>query len=93
MAVKGIRKGMDPRHVAQTILRVVRSRWPSPRYPVGLQARATRLAHGVLPAGAFERGAVGRRAGLTWSDCSEQPDLLRRTITFSCRNRASRLRR
>ena len=54
MSVRGIREGMDPKRVAETILRVVRSKWPSPRYPVGLQSRSTGLAHGVLPAGVFE---------------------------------------
>jgi NAD(P)-dependent dehydrogenase (short-subunit alcohol dehydrogenase family) len=54
MSVRGIRNGMDPRRVAEAILRVVRASWPSPRYPVGLQSSATGLAHGVLPSGAFE---------------------------------------
>ena len=54
LAVAGIRGGMDPERVAATVLRVVRARWPSPRYAVGLQARATNLARGLLPPGAFE---------------------------------------
>jgi short-subunit dehydrogenase len=54
LAVRGIRGGMDPRRVAGVILKVVTARWPSPRYPVGLQSRATNLAHGLLPPGAFE---------------------------------------
>lgn len=54
LAVRGIRGGMDPRRVAETVLKVVRDDWPAPRYPVGLQARATDLAHGLLPARTFE---------------------------------------
>jgi NAD(P)-dependent dehydrogenase (short-subunit alcohol dehydrogenase family) len=54
LSVKGIRGGMDPKRVAATILKVVEDEWPSPRYPVGLQSRATNLAHGLLPPGAFE---------------------------------------
>lgn len=54
LAVRGIRGGMDPRRVAETILRVVRDAWPAPRYPVGLQSRASDLAHGLLPPRAFE---------------------------------------
>jgi short-subunit dehydrogenase len=57
-----IRGGMDPARVARTILRVVRTKRPRPRYPVGLQARATGVARGLLPPSAFEaavRWAVG----------------------------------
>jgi NAD(P)-dependent dehydrogenase (short-subunit alcohol dehydrogenase family) len=54
LAVRGIRGGMDPKRVAETILKVVKAEWPSPRYAVGLQSRATNLAHGLLPPGAFE---------------------------------------
>lgn len=54
LAVRGIRSGMDPKRVADTILKVVNADWPSPRYPVGLQSRATNLAHGLLPSGTFE---------------------------------------
>jgi NAD(P)-dependent dehydrogenase (short-subunit alcohol dehydrogenase family) len=54
LSVRGIRGGMDPRQVAETILRVVKADWPSPRYAVGLQARATNLAHGLLPPSTFE---------------------------------------
>jgi NAD(P)-dependent dehydrogenase (short-subunit alcohol dehydrogenase family) len=54
MSVRQIRRGMDPKRVAEVVLRIVQARWPSPRYPVGLQSRATGLAHGVFPAGAFE---------------------------------------
>ena len=54
LAVRGIRGGMDPGRVAGVILKVVKAEWPSPRYPVGMQSRATNLAHGLLPPGAFE---------------------------------------
>jgi hypothetical protein len=54
LSVRGIRGGMEPKRVAETILRVVRAEWPSPRYAVGLQARATNLAHGLLPPSTFE---------------------------------------
>lgn len=53
LSVRGIR-GIDPRRVAGVILKVVRAEWPSPRYPVGVQARATNLPHGLLPPAAFE---------------------------------------
>ncbi|VTR94162.1 unnamed protein product [Gemmata massiliana] len=45
---------MGPKRVAETILKVVKDEWPSPRYPVGLQPRATNLAHGLLPPSTFE---------------------------------------
>ena len=51
---RSIRKGMDPFRVAQTILRVVRTQKPRPRYPVGLQARSTGVARSLLPPSAFE---------------------------------------
>ena len=54
LAVRGIRGGMDPKRVAETVLRVVTANWPSPRYPVGLQSRATNLAPGLLPPSTFE---------------------------------------
>jgi NAD(P)-dependent dehydrogenase (short-subunit alcohol dehydrogenase family) len=54
LSVRGIRGGMDPKRVAATILRVVKAEWPSPRYAIGLQARATNLAHGLLPPSTFE---------------------------------------
>lgn len=54
LAVEGIRKGMDPKRVAETVLKVVKAGWPSPRYTIGLQSRATNLAHGLLPPGMFE---------------------------------------
>jgi short-subunit dehydrogenase len=51
---RAIRSGMDPGRVARTILRVVRTGRPRPRYPVGLQARATGAARGLLPPSGFE---------------------------------------
>jgi NAD(P)-dependent dehydrogenase (short-subunit alcohol dehydrogenase family) len=54
LSVRGIRGGMDPKRVAGVILKVVKADWPSSRYPVGLQSRATDLAHGLLPPSAFE---------------------------------------
>jgi len=54
LAVEHIRKGMDPRRVAETVLKVVKADWPSPRYTIGLQSRATNLAHGLMPSGTFE---------------------------------------
>jgi NAD(P)-dependent dehydrogenase (short-subunit alcohol dehydrogenase family) len=54
LAVEGIRKGMEPKRVAETILTVVKAGWPSARYTVGWQSRATNLAHGLLPPSTFE---------------------------------------
>lgn len=54
IAVRSIRKGMDPARVAAAILGVIRADRPAPRRPVGVQSRATSLAHGLLPSGAFE---------------------------------------
>jgi short-subunit dehydrogenase len=54
LSVRSIRGGMDPGRVADTVLRVVKADWPSPRYAVGVQSRATDLAHGLLPPRAFE---------------------------------------
>jgi NAD(P)-dependent dehydrogenase (short-subunit alcohol dehydrogenase family) len=51
---RAIRTGMDPVRVARTILRVVRTRRPRPRYPVGLQARTTGAARKLLPPSGFE---------------------------------------
>jgi NAD(P)-dependent dehydrogenase (short-subunit alcohol dehydrogenase family) len=51
---RAIRAGMDPVRVARTILRVVQSRKPRPRYPVGLQARMTGAARALLPPFGFE---------------------------------------
>ena len=54
LSVRGIRGGMDPKRVAETVLKALKADWPSPRYAVGMQSRATNLAHGLLPSGAFE---------------------------------------
>jgi short-subunit dehydrogenase len=54
LSVRGIRGGMDPKRVAETILKVVKASWPSPRYTIGMQSRATNLAHGLLPPSTFE---------------------------------------
>lgn len=54
LSVRGIRSGMAPRRVAEAILKVVKADWPSPRYAVGMQSRATNLAHGLLPSSTFE---------------------------------------
>ena len=54
MFVKGIHDGMDPARVAATVLKVVRARWPGPRYSVGLQSKATNAARTLLPRSAFE---------------------------------------
>ena len=53
MGVRHIRNGIDPARVAKTILRVIRTKRPGPRYPVGLQARATGLGRSLLPPSAF----------------------------------------
>ena len=54
MGVRHIRNGIDPVRVAKTILRVIRTKRPGPRYPVGLQARATGIGKSLLPPSAFE---------------------------------------
>jgi NAD(P)-dependent dehydrogenase (short-subunit alcohol dehydrogenase family) len=54
MFVKGIHDGMDPSRVAATALKVVRAKWPGPRYTVGLQSLATNAARTLLPRPAFE---------------------------------------
>jgi len=51
---RSIREGMDPRRVAEAVLRVVRTRWPRGRYPVGLQSRATVATRRLLPRTGFE---------------------------------------
>jgi NAD(P)-dependent dehydrogenase (short-subunit alcohol dehydrogenase family) len=65
--VKAIRGGMDPARVADTILRVVRTRWPRPRYRVGAQSWALSLLRSVLPATAFDAAVrmALRRRGLS----------------------------
>jgi short-subunit dehydrogenase len=54
MYTRAIRAGMAPDRVARTILRVVRTRRPRPRYPVGMQARTTGVARCLLPPSALE---------------------------------------
>jgi short-subunit dehydrogenase len=54
MYTRAIRTGMDSVRVARTILRIVRTRKPRPRYPVGLQARMTGAARALLPPSGFE---------------------------------------
>jgi NAD(P)-dependent dehydrogenase (short-subunit alcohol dehydrogenase family) len=60
---RGIRNGMNPRRVADTILEIVRADDPGPRWTVGGQSKAVDLARGLLPRRAFDalvRLAVGR---------------------------------
>jgi NAD(P)-dependent dehydrogenase (short-subunit alcohol dehydrogenase family) len=52
--VQAIRDGMPPERVAETILGVVQSSDPAPRYPVGGQARAVDVARRVLPTRLFQ---------------------------------------
>jgi NAD(P)-dependent dehydrogenase (short-subunit alcohol dehydrogenase family) len=54
--VRSIRNGMDPDRVAETILQVIRTRRPKPRYLVGGQSRAVSLLRRLLPRGLFETG-------------------------------------
>lgn len=54
MYTDAIRQGMDPIHVARTILRIVGLKQPRPRYPVGLQSRVTTAARRLMPPSAFE---------------------------------------
>ena len=52
---------MSPDRVARTILRIVRTPKPSPRYKVGAQSFGASVAKSLLPEGAFEslvRGAL-----------------------------------
>lgn len=51
---KAIRKGIDPRRVARTIERIIRRRRLRPRYPVGLQSRATGVFRRILLPTPFE---------------------------------------
>jgi short-subunit dehydrogenase len=54
MYTDAIRQGMDPIHVARTILRIIGLKQPRPRYPVGLQSRVTTAARRLMPPSAFE---------------------------------------
>ncbi len=49
-----IAQGRDPRRVAQTIARAIRSPRPRLHYPVGLDARIMLLGQRLLPAGVME---------------------------------------
>lgn len=54
--VQAIHKGMPPERVAETILRVIRSRSLKPRYTVGAQSAAVSAMKSWLPAQVFEAG-------------------------------------
>jgi short-subunit dehydrogenase len=54
--VQAIRKGMSPERAAETIVRILRSRNPKPRYTVGVQSAAVSAMKGWLPARLFEAG-------------------------------------
>jgi NAD(P)-dependent dehydrogenase (short-subunit alcohol dehydrogenase family) len=54
--VRAIRRGMSPERVARTILRIIRSRNPKPRYTVGAQSAAVSAMRSWLPAQVFEAG-------------------------------------
>ncbi len=51
---KAIRKGIDPQRVARAIERIIRRRRLRPRYPVGLQSRATGILRRLLLPAPFE---------------------------------------
>jgi len=54
--VRAIRRGMSPQRVAETILRIIRTRKPKPRYTVGAQSAAVSAMKSWLPAQLFEAG-------------------------------------
>lgn len=54
--VRAIRNGMAPERVAETILRIIRSPKPKPRYTVGAQSAAVSVMKSWLPAQMFEAG-------------------------------------
>jgi len=54
--VRAIHKGMSPDKVAATILRIIRSPNPRPRYTVGAQSAAVSAMKSWLPASLFEAG-------------------------------------
>lgn len=54
--VQAIRAGMPAERVAKTILRIVRSSKPKPRYTVGTQSAAVSAMKSLLPARVFEAG-------------------------------------
>ena len=52
--IQGIRDGLDPERVAETILGILQSKSPAPRYPVGAQAHGTSLMRRLLPTRTFQ---------------------------------------
>lgn len=54
--VKAIHNGMAPERVAETILQIVRSENPRPRYTVGVQSAMASAMKSWLPARLFEAG-------------------------------------
>jgi short-subunit dehydrogenase len=54
--VRAIHQGMPPKRVAETILRIIRSPSPKPRYTVGAQSAAVSAMKSWLPAQLFEAG-------------------------------------
>lgn len=54
--VRAIHKGMNPDRVAESILKIIRSPKPKPRYTVGAQSAAVSAMKSWLPAGLFEAG-------------------------------------
>ena len=54
--VRAIHRGMRPERVAQTILKIIRSPRPNPRYTVGSQSAAVSAMKSWLPAKVFEAG-------------------------------------
>jgi short-subunit dehydrogenase len=61
--VQAIHKGMPPERVAKTILRIIRSRNPKPRYTVGTQSAAVSAMKSWLPAQLFEAGVKSTMGG------------------------------
>ena len=61
--VRAIRKGMPPHRVAQTILKIIRSPKPRPRYVVGAQSAAVSAMKSWLPAQLFEAGVKSTISG------------------------------
>lgn len=54
--VRAIRNGMAPERVAETILRIIRSKKPKARYTVGAQSAAVSAMKSWLPTHMFEAG-------------------------------------
>ena len=59
----GQRLGTDPRTVAETVLRIIRSKAPAPYYPVGREKWLLRLTR-ILPPSAVE-SLISRRFQLS----------------------------